>query len=301
MDIRQLRTFVKVYEQRSFSKAGEDLFISQPTISAHIAALENELKVPVFDRLKPGIMPTPAAQVLYAHCLKIFTALEQAECEIKLLSNEVTGKLCLGGSTIPANYFLPELISQFLSLHSGVAFSLEEGTSSEIIQGVLNGRLCLGVVGAKEDLAGLHFAPLFEDSLVILASSGLISEASRKLSLREVCDLPWVLRHSGSGTRRAMETAFEAAGKDIRNLRVVSVVDSTEALLRFVRCGLGVTVSSRLAAKESLQRGELVALDVPELHFQRSFFLTYHRQRHQFPATRFFLDFLIQKAYAFSA
>ncbi|HDQ39812.1 MAG TPA: LysR family transcriptional regulator [Desulfonatronum sp.] len=296
MDVRQLRAFAKVYERKSFSKAAEDLFLSQPTISAHIAALEGELKVPLFDRLGRGIMPTPAADVLYAYCSQVFRAMEEAEAEIRLLSNEVSGRLVLGGSTIPANYFLPDLVSRFLRNHPGVSFSLEESDSSGVIQGVLNGQLALGVVGAKEEHLELDYVPLFEDSLVVLASAEHVQDAGRRLSLDEACGLPWVVRQPGSGTRRAMEKAFEDAGRDHRRLRVASVVDSTEALLRFVRCGLGLTVSSRLAAGESLQRGELMILDVPELHLQRSFFAVFHRQRHQFPATRYFLEFLLEQA-----
>jgi len=296
MDIRQLKAFAKVYERKSFSRAAEDLFLSQPTISAHIATLESELKVPLFDRLSRGIMPTPAADILRAYCAQVFTAMEQAEAEIRLLSDQVAGRLVLGGSTIPANFFLPELVSQFLRLHPEVYFSLEEGDSRGVIQGVLNGQMSLGVVGAKEENPDLHFVPLFEDILVVLGSSGQFPGPERKFSLDDVCGMSWVLRQPGSGTRRAMEKAFEEAGRDYRQLRALSVVDSTEALLRFVRCGLGITVSSRLAARESLQRGELVILDVPELLFQRSFFVVSHRQRHQFPATRYFLDFLLEKA-----
>lgn len=296
MDIRQLKAFARVYERRSFSRAGEDLFLSQPTISAHIATLESELKVPLFDRLGRGIMPTPAAEILYPNCLKVFSTLERAEAEIRLLSNEVAGSLLMGGSTIPANYFLPELISHFQRAHPAVSFSLEEGDSSDVIQGVLDGRLSLGVVGAKDDFPELHFTSMFEDSLVVLAGPSLLPDPKVRLTLKDVCGLPWVIRQPGSGTRRAMERAFEAAGLDFRSLRVLSMVDSTEALLRFVRCGYGVTVSSRLAARESLLRGELAVLDVPELHLQRTFYVVHHQQRHLFPATRYFLDFLIESA-----
>lgn len=296
MDIRHLKAFAKVYERKSFSRAGEDLFLSQPTISAHIASLENELKVPVFDRLGRGILATPAAEILYAYCQKIFADLEQVRSEIRLLSSEVAGSLFLGGSTIPANYFLPELISRFTRMHHEVFFSLEEGDSHDIIHGVLDGRFSLGVVGAREEASELVFTPLFEDSLVVLAAPESVVDAGRQMSLDEVCVLPWVLRQPGSGTRLAMENAFHGSGRNVRDLRVQSVVDSTEALLRFVRCGLGITVSSRLAAMEELERGGLVILNVPELHFQRSFFVVHHRQRHQFPATRFFLDFLLDEA-----
>lgn len=298
MDIRHLRAFARVYERKSFSRAGEDLYLSQPTISAHIASLEKELKVPVFDRLGRGILATPAADVLYAYCQKIFADLEQVRSEIRLLSDEVAGSLQLGASTIPANHFLPRLISRFTRMHAEVFFSLEEGDSSDIIRGVLEGRFNLGLTGIKEEFSDLVFDPLFEDSLVVLASPQAVADSRQQFSLADICAMPWVLRQAGSGTRRAMETAFEAAGLNIRDLHVMSVVDTTEALLRFVRCGLGITVSSRVAAAEELERGDLVVLNVPVLRFQRSFFVVHHRHRHQFPAARCFLDFILREASA---
>jgi DNA-binding transcriptional LysR family regulator len=294
MDIRQLKAFAKVYEHRSFSKAAEALFLSQPTISAHIGSLEQELGISFFDRLGRGNLPTQAADILYAHCKTIFTALDRAESEIRLLSNKVSGELTIGGSTIPANFLLPGLLSRFLHLHPDVSISLIQGDSMEIVQRVLRGDLALGVVGAKEDIPELEFQPLFEDSLVVLASSGFLKKISPPYTLKTICKLPWVVRQHGSGTRMAMENALERAGFKPRELQVLSVVDSTEALLRLIRCGLGISVTSRLAAEEYLQRGELVVLDIPELHFQRSFYVVYHPQRHQFPATRFFLEFITE-------
>ncbi len=102
------------------------------------------------------------------------------------------------------------------------------------------------------------------------------------------------MRQPGSGTQLAVKTALKSAGLYLKDLKVLSVVDSTEALLRFVQCDLGICVSSRLAARDYLQRGELIILDIPELRFERSFYVVYHPQRHQFPATSFFLKFIIE-------
>ncbi|GAB6060947.1 selenium metabolism-associated LysR family transcriptional regulator [Desulfonatronum parangueonense] len=293
MDIRQLRAFSKVYERRSFSRAAEDLFLSQPTISAHVASLEQLMEVSFFDRLGRGIQPTQAADILYRHCETVFAALDQAETEIRLLSNKVSGELVLGGSTIPANYLLPSVLNKFLIRYPDVTISLIQGDSREIVKQILHGDVSIGIVGAQENVTELEFVPLFEDSLVVLAAPDFLQAYEPPLSLDCITRMPWIVRQAGSGTRLATESALQTAGFSPRMLKVASIVDSTESLLRFVRCGLGIAVSSKLAARDYIQRKELIVLDVPELQFQRSFYVVHNPHRHQFPVVRFFLKFLI--------
>ena len=293
MDIRQLKAFCKVYERKSFSRAADDLFLSQPTISSHIASLEQSMRVSFFDRLGRGIQPTQAADILYRHCETIFDALERAEADIRLLSNAVSGELLLGGSSIPATYLIPCLIRNFLNRFPEVSVSLVQGDSREIANRVLQGDVAIGIVGAREDNPDLEYLALFDDLLVVLAAPDLLHKFKPPFSLGSIVKMPWIVRQSGSGTQLALESALLAAGYAPRDLRVVSTVDSTEALLRFIRCGVGISVSSRLAAREYIQRGELVVLDVPELHFERSFHVVHNPQRHHFPVTTFFLQYLI--------
>ncbi|WP_045220896.1 selenium metabolism-associated LysR family transcriptional regulator [Desulfonatronum thioautotrophicum] len=296
MDIRQLRAFAKVYERRSFSRAAEELLLSQPTVSAHVASLEQQMQIALFDRLGRSILPTQAADILYVHCGSVFSSLDQAESEIRLLSNDVSGELRLGGSTIPANFLFPELVSDFLLRFPNVRISLSQGDSSDILERVRTGELSVGVVGAKSETSELITQELVADALVVLAAPCFFSRHTRPVSLSSLRYVNWVMRQPGSGTRLAVEQALEKVGLPLKDLNVVCVVDGTEALLRFVRSGLGITVSSRLAAKEYLQRGELVALDIPGLHFVRSFYAVSHPSRHQFPAVRFFLKFLMDIA-----
>ncbi len=296
MDMRQLRAFAKVYERRSFSRAAEDLALSQPTISAHVASLEQSINVSLFDRLGRSILPTQAADILYGHCASIFASLDRAESEIRLLSNDVSGELKLGGSTIPANYLFPELLSRFLRRYPNVRISLAEGDSLDILGLISRGELCVGVVGAKDESSELEFQTLIDDSLVVLAAPSFLSGRRLPFSVESIVKMPWVVRQPGSGTRLAVEQALEKAGCPPKELNVVSVVDGTEALLRFVRCGMGISVSSRLAAREYLQRGELTIVSIPELHFERSFFVVHHPLRHQFPAVRYFLKFVTEAA-----
>ena len=291
-----MEAFCKVYEMGSFSKAAQELFLSQPTVSAHISTLEDELGVQLFDRLGRTILPTQAGKVLYRYAKEAFASLENAKAEIQLLQDKVSGDLLIGGSTIPSHYLLPGILADFARRYPDVQVELKIGDTAEIVEMVSGGELVLGVVGAEMDRPELEFIPVKEDQLVIVAAPGFrppAQSSSELLGTKEICTWPWVLRERGSGTRKAFEKALLSVGLDLRCLNVALTVDSTEAVLQCVLAGLGVSVTSRMAARRYLERGELVELSSPSLSIIRSFYLIRHEKRHLFPVSRFFTDFLI--------
>ena len=294
MDFRRLEAFCKVYELRSFSKAGESLFLSQPTISAHIMALEKDLNVRLFDRLGRSILPTAAGDVLYLHARQAFTSLDAAKIAIQYLHERVTGVLVVGGSTIPAHYLLPDILAEFSKAFPEVAIQLRVGDSSAIIRLVEQGELMVGVVGAAEENSDLVFEPLFTDSLVIIAAPGYV-RSDKPLGLDALLALPWVMRESGSGTRKSFERGLSRIGFDLRRLQAAVTVESTLAVLQCVKAGLGVSVTSRLAASSYLERGDLIELPAPELNLERSFYSVSHERRFFFPATRRFIEHLTRR------
>ncbi len=300
MDIRRLEAFRKVYELGSFSKAGQDLYLSQPTISAHVLSLEQELGTQLFDRLGRTILPTQAGEILYRHALQVFTELDNATAEIALLQERVAGELVIGGSTIPAAYILPSKLAAFTRQYPQVRLALTVGDSQEIIAAVAAGSLSLAVVGASSSDPDLVFTPLLEDELVVAAAPtmpGLASLAGGgrpSLSVDALQSWRWVLREPGSGTRKAFESARAEQGVDIRGLDLSIEARSQEAVVQCALHGLGLCVTSRLAVGSLLDSGALVAVDVPGLLMRRSFHVVRHGKRHVFPAMRFFLDYLLQ-------
>jgi DNA-binding transcriptional LysR family regulator len=292
MDMRRLEAFASVYELGSFSKAGQKLYLSQPTISAHIAALESELEVRLFDRLGRSVLPTQAADILYRHARDTFASLEKARAEIALLRAEVSGNLVLAGSTIPAHYLLPAVMARFTARYPDVSLRLNVGDSKAAAVMVAAGEAELGVVGANTGQAELEFIPLVEDELAVVVGRSRLAAGAAELSLAELESMPWVMREPGSGTRSALESALAEAGLDLRALKVAAVVDTTTALLQCVRGGMGLAVTSRLAAAELVERGELVAVPAPGLVLRRTFSLVMHRSRHLFPVARVFAEFL---------
>ncbi len=296
MDFRRLEAFCKVYELKSFSKAGEALFLSQPTISAHIASLEKDMMVKLFDRMGRSILPTAAADILYQHARAAFSSIETAKAEIKLLQDRVSGALAIGGSTIPAHWLLPEVLAAFIRRYPDVKLHVHVGDSKEISDLVLSGELMVGVVGAQEDNPELLYTPILKDELVIIASpqdSGTM-DISRgvSVSIADLLKLKWVMREPGSGTRHAFESGLAEQGIDARQLSTSIVVESTQAVLHCVKAGLGVSITSRLVAAEDIERGALTIVKCPELSMPRNFYSVYQRRRYMFPAVRYFIEFL---------
>jgi DNA-binding transcriptional LysR family regulator len=296
MDIRRLQAFCKVYELKSFSRAGEELLLSQPTVSAHIMALESELGTRLFDRLGRTVLPTPAARILYQHALDAFDRLENARTEILALTQRVSGELSIGGSTIPAHYILPRVVASFRAKYPEVTIDLVIGDTQEIIERVIEGSLSLGLVGAASDHPDLACEQLMDDELICIAPADMNlpnwsgdQDAFDPDALRA---LPWVIREQGSGTRLAFEGALRERGMDIRDLRVSILVHSTLAVLQCVKAGLGVSVTSRLAVEGALERGEISQLRLPGLSIRRGYFRVHHAKRHIFPAMRRFLEVL---------
>jgi len=228
MDLKNLEAFCKVYELRSFSKAGQELYLSQPTISAHVSSLENELGVLLFDRLGRGILPTRAGETLYRHAKDIFERLTRAKSEVHLLTQKISGTLVLGASTIPAHYILPQVIAGFRAKFPDVSLDLRIGDTSEIIRQVRAGVLDAGMVGAMEPDPDLEFSRILEDELVVVASPGFnVSRAP--LDAEALKALPWIVREKGSGTRKAMENGLSSIGLEFRQLDVAAVVAATHA------------------------------------------------------------------------
>lgn len=286
MDFRKLEAFCRVYEAHSFSKAGELMHLSQPTISAHIAALEEYLGLPLFDRLGRSVLPTHAGDVLYRESGGVFSLLERAEAELALLRNEVAGDLIIGGSTIPANYILPELVARFLAKHAAVRLELRTGDTDQILGLVLDGTLDMAVVGDAPGQRGLIGEPLVSDDLVVVASPEFWLQGE------DILQWPWILREQGSGTLRAFERALVRNGLDPSSLCSRCSVYGTEAAVRVAVAGAGVTVVSARACAQELAQGQLRIVPTTLQHMRRQFYLVWHEARRAFPAATAMKRFL---------
>ncbi len=277
MDIHHLKIFAAVYKNKSFTRASEDLHISQPTISEHIKNLEKSLECRLFDRLGRAIMPTGEADLLYPRALQLLDDLENIQQEISAAGAGIKGNLTIGASTIPGTYILPRVAYTFKQQYPDIVFEILIGDSARITGMVLQHELLCGIVGAKVVSAKLDYTPLFEDELVLVATKKVLVQ--KTISPEKLAEIPFLQRETGSGTRQSFENYLEKNNIAADTLKVVATLGSTGAVKQAVKEGLGGSVISRIAVQEELDRGILHEIPIRGMKMKRKFYLVRQKKR----------------------
>lgn len=294
MDLRRLEVFCKVYEMKSFSRAGKAALLSQPTVSEHIRHLENLLEVQLFDRLGREVVPTRAGEILYNYARRMLNLRREATRTLELYRGKTSGELELGGSTIPGQYILPSLIGSFKERFADIRIRLVISDTMKITNMVLEGSLELGVVGAKMKDNKLQFDQLFDDELVLAVSPDHSWASLTTIALEQLTETPFIMREHGSGTRMMMLEILEQAGFDSQQLNVKAEMGSTEAIRQAIKAKVGVSILSRRAIADDLSFEQLCHVPIRGLTFSRHFYLVTHTKRSRSPVGQAFVDFLIE-------
>ncbi len=292
LDCRQLKIFLAVWEQKNISKAAQRLNLSQPTVSAHLKTLEEQLGVRLFDRTSRTVEPTVAAKVLYPHARRIIRLNRTALDELAAFVGNSLGHLDIGASNIPGQYLLPRLLASFKAGREGVKVSLKISDTMAIIREVDSGTVEIGLVGAKVENRRLEFQECFEDELIFVVGNNHELSGRKTISLEDVLSQPLVIREKGSGSRLTVERFFQEKGLDVSDMSVLMELGSTEAIRQAVKAGVGCAFISRRAVEDDLGCGLLQEIKVKGLYIKRHFYLTWSRNRTLSPVASAFMEFL---------
>lgn len=279
MDIKQLEAFVSVVEERSFSRAADRLFLSQPTVSVHVRALEEDIGTRLLDRLGSEVVPTPAGKKLYRYARKILVLKDQALQDIQHFLGELSGSFELAASTIPGEYLLPPVLADFQHRYPNVKVVLHILDSERTIHKVREGEYFLGVVGSKGDERGLTYISFGEEELVVVFPAQHPLAQKEKVTLKDLQEIPLILREEGSGTRKAFEEGLKRRGMHLSQFKVVAELGSTTALKEGVKAGIGAAVISPQAVKDECHWGVMKAFRIEELGLERCFYLVKRSRR----------------------
>ncbi len=277
MDIHQLRVFASVFKNRSFSRASEELHLTQPTISNHIKALEDEFECKFFDRLGRTIIPTKEAEVLYSKSTEIIEKADALKEAVGQLKKDLTGKLIVGASTIPGVYLMPRIMGEFQKRYPSVSFQILISDSRGIIDSISRHELLLGIVGAKIENEQIQYTPFVEDELIVVSSPSMVNQDA--LTLKDLVGFPMVLREEGSGTRRETEKFLEGRGVSLDSVKIAGIFGSTDAVKQAVKAGLGVSILSKFSVADELEHYILKEIKLTDAQIKRRFYIVTHRKR----------------------
>ena len=293
IDFRHLETFCRVASLKSFSKAAEDLFLTQPTVSGHILSLEQSLSLRLFDRASREVRLTKAGEVFLKYASKILSFRKDLLNALSEFSQGIRGELSLGASTIPGEYILPRLVGDFKKEHPHFIFSLKIADTKEIVRDVLQDDVEFGMIGAKLDHPSLHFEKYEEDEIIVVASSNHPLARKKRVDVEELLKEPWIIREEGSGTQMAVEKALRKKGKSLKRFNVVMEMGSTSSVKEGVKAKLGLAFISRQAIEEELNQGLLSRIGVEGIDtISRQIYIVFHKARTLSPIGMEFLRFL---------
>jgi DNA-binding transcriptional LysR family regulator len=293
MDMKHLETFCKVAELESFSRAGEAVYLTQPTVSGHIASLEQSVGLKLFDRLGRRVTLTNGGRIFYRYAKEILKLRDEAHNALSEYSHLIKGRITIGGSTIPGEYFLPRVMGGFQKEVPGITISLLIADSQEIVDLLIAGGIEVGVVGMQFDTERVDAYPLFNDRVIIIAPPEHPLASQGEVSWEELRTAPLLMRERGSGTRKAFEECVHRAGYRMDDWNIIGEVGSSTAVKEGVKGGTGLGIISDLAVQEEIAGGSIHEVTVRgEDAIQREFFAVVPKGRDLSPPARRFLDFL---------
>lgn len=265
----RLKVFQSVAKNLSFTKASQELFVSQPAITKHIQELETYYQVRLFERQGSKISLTVAGELLLKHSEKILEDYKRLEYEMHLLHNEYIGEL--RASTTIAQYVLPPLLANFIAKFPKVSLSLLNGNSRGIEAALQEHRIDLGLVEGIFRLPSLKYLPFLQDELVAVVNAHSKFAVQDEITPEELPDIPLVLRERGSGTLDVFERALSQHNMKLSSLHVLMYLGSTESIKLFLEHTDCMGIVSIRSVHKELVAGNLRVVEIKGMPMQREF------------------------------
>jgi len=269
--LRQLEVFSAIARHGSFTRAAEELFLTQPTVSMQIKKLTDAVGLPLLEQVGKKIYLTDAGRALEAMARQLFEQFENFEMTLADLKGLKQGRLRLAVVTT-AKYFAPRLLGPFCQQYPGIDVSLKVSNRERVIERLAENQDDLYILGQPPEEIDAVAEPFLENPLVVLAPANHPLAGKKKISLKRLVDEPFLMREPGSGTRKAVERLFAE-----RNLimKVRMELGSNEAIKQAIVGGLGLSVLSRHTLALDAPMGQLAILDVEGFPIERHWYAAY--------------------------
>ena len=288
-NFHQLRIFHTVARLGSFTKAAEELQISQPAVSIQVRELERNMGTTLLHRMRRGIQLTETGESVYGYTRRIFALADEMQASVQDIQGLRTGRLTIGSSTTPGEYILPWVMGIFQKRFPGVDVSLTISNTRSVVERIVNRELDMGMAGAAVDIKGLVSFTYVNDEIVMICSPDPAFGGIASPRLSELADQRFIMRESGSATREAGQEHLRSHGVDVN---VVMELGSNEAVKRAVAAGLGLGLVSRFSVGPDVVAGFIKIMTVRNWKCERPLTVFYRDDTRMPAIQKAFLELL---------
>lgn len=277
MELKHLLSYATVVRLGSFSRAAEELFIAQPTISLHVRQLEEELQTKLLLRTTKNLEVTEKGREVYEYALSM---LQLKERIAEKCSGSSARIIRLGASTIPSAYLLPQVLPAYVKRHPATYFTIDQGDSRSVLEKVTEGVIDIGLTGMKPSSPEISSEPFCEDTVVIITpvrEPFLTMKEKNSATLQKLFREPVILREEGSGSLKAADVFLRSAGFSPADLCIAARTNDPEAIKNMVVQGLGISLISSRAAENYSRENRLLVFSFPEISGRRLFYIATKR------------------------
>ena len=270
IDIR-LKVFRSVATNLSFTKASQELFISQPAISKHIQELEREFSTRLFDRLGNKIQLTSAGKLLLDHSVRILKDYQRLDFDMNAMQQQFKGELRIGASTTISQYVMPEILAAFLKAYPQIKVNMLSGNSRDIESALVSNRIDIGMVEGISRQPQMKYSPFMRDELVAIVRNASPLAGRDEITVEELRTLPIVLRELGSGTLDVIEKYLHQHDCNISDLNISMHFGSTEGIKHFVEHSDSIGIVSVRSVGKDLLAGIFHLVEINGMKMDRNF------------------------------
>jgi len=275
---RRLQVFHTVARQLSFTKAAEQLFMTQPAVTFQVKQLEEHFSTRLFERSHGKITLTPAGRLVMEYAERILGLSDELEKRVAELTGAVSGPLLLGASTTVAEFILPQILGEFKARYPQVQAHMSVANSETIENRVADHTLDLGIIESPAHLPSVQTEVVCDDELVLICAPGHRLARVKSVTPQEIVGEPFVSREVGSGTREFTDHYLRNCKVSPEDLSIVMELGSPEAIKGVVETGVGVAIMSRTRVVKERKLGLLVPVPL-EPRLIRSFSMVYPREK----------------------
>lgn len=292
MDFKQLEALITVAKLKSFSKAAEELYITQPTVSNQISNLEKELNTTLINRNNKSVSLTKAGNILYQYALDILNKRDHAMFSLDQFKGKIEGELEIASSSVPERFLLPDIILDFSRLYKNVKYNIKKYDTGIVLSKILNGEIDFGIVGAKKPSKHLNYIEIMSDEIVLVAPNSGVYKDIDSLDIQDVVKHPLIMREDGSATRNILLERLTQNSINVKELRVIAVLQNSETIMDLVANNLGISFISNHYL-DTVSDDRIKVIQLKNMSITRKFYFVYHNSRALSPLAEKFQEFIL--------